>query len=192
LPRGRPKRRPRRRRLLNRLPSGGSAFHPQADDLPATEALLTNWEGIVASQSSNGLRESLILCPLNRTDYELPTFECVYYRNDSGAYFPKYETGSRLKVQGVLEPEWSPSNFRPMNAKTITRDLGDIFSGSKASLAVQVSVAASPGGVFAGADGGYGLGFAAATPRCQSNLRSEPCGHKRRPPTVPRASSSPT
>jgi signal transduction histidine kinase/CheY-like chemotaxis protein len=94
--------------------------------LPATEALLTNWEGIVVDQSSVDLWESLTLRPVNAKDFDLPTFECVYYRNDSGAYFPKYETGSRLKVQGVLELDWSPSHYRPMHAKMFTRDPRDI------------------------------------------------------------------
>ena len=94
--------------------------------LPATEALLTSWEGVVVDQSSDGLRDSLTLRPVNGKAFELPTFQCLYYRNDSGAYFPKYETGSRLKVQGVLEFEWSPSHFRPVSAKMLLRDQRDI------------------------------------------------------------------
>jgi signal transduction histidine kinase/DNA-binding response OmpR family regulator len=94
--------------------------------LPATDALLTDWEGVVLDQSSAGLRESLTLRAVNSKDFELPTFQCVYYRNDSSAYFPKYETGSSVKVRGVLELEWSPSHFRPLSAKMLLRDPGDI------------------------------------------------------------------
>jgi PAS domain S-box-containing protein len=101
-------------------------YHLNDLNLPATEALLTTWEGVVASQSSDGLRESIILRPLAGKDSALPTFECVYYRSDAHADFPKYEPGSRLKVQGVLELAWSPGRFAPGNAKIFTRDLSDI------------------------------------------------------------------
>ncbi len=94
--------------------------------LPATEALLTAWEGTVIDQSSEGWRESLTLRPVTRAPGELPTFRCVYFRTDAFAHLPKYETGSRVKVQGVLELEWSPTHFRPVSAQMLVREPRDI------------------------------------------------------------------
>jgi signal transduction histidine kinase/CheY-like chemotaxis protein len=94
--------------------------------LPATEALLTDWEGIVVNQSWEGWRESLTLRPLSRQNSELPNFQCIYFRDNAGASFPRYETGSRLKVRGVLELEWSPNHFRPLSAQILVRGPQDI------------------------------------------------------------------
>ncbi len=101
-------------------------YHLNELSLPATEALLTNWEGVVVNQSWEGWRESLTLRPVSRENYELPTFQCTYFRNYVGATFPKYETGSRLKVQGVLELEWSLNHFRPVSAQMLVRGPQDI------------------------------------------------------------------
>jgi signal transduction histidine kinase/CheY-like chemotaxis protein len=101
-------------------------YHPNDLGLPGTEALLTDWEGVVVDQSSEGWRESLTLRPVPVRAWALPTFQCVYFRNDSGAFLPKYATGSRLKVQGVLELEWSPSKFGPVSAKMLVRGPQDI------------------------------------------------------------------
>jgi signal transduction histidine kinase/CheY-like chemotaxis protein len=109
-----------------RVSLNAQAYHLNDLGLPATEALLTNWEGVVVDQSSEGWRESLTLRPATRGGAELSTFQCVYFRNDSSAHFPKYETGSRLKVQGVLELEWSTSLFRPVGAQMLVRGPQDI------------------------------------------------------------------
>ncbi len=101
-------------------------YHLNHIDLPATEALLTSWEGVVADQSSEGWRESLTLRPVVLNRAELPTFQCVYFHDDSGAYLSKYETGSRLRVVGVLELEWSANHFRPVSAQMLIRSPRDI------------------------------------------------------------------
>ncbi len=101
-------------------------YHLNQLNLPATEALLTSWEGVVVDQSSEGWRESLTLRPAVLSRVELPTFQCVYFHEDSGGYLPKYQTGSRLKVVGVLELEWSASHFRPVSAQMLIRSPRDI------------------------------------------------------------------
>jgi signal transduction histidine kinase/CheY-like chemotaxis protein len=101
-------------------------YHLNELELPATEALLTNWEGVVVDQSSEGWRESLTLHPVSRNNLELPTFQCVYVNENIGTHFPRYATGSRLKVQGVLELEWSPTHFRPVSAHILISGPQDI------------------------------------------------------------------
>jgi len=101
-------------------------YHLNDLELPATEALLTSWEGVVVGQSSDGWRETLTLRPVIRKDPDLATFDCTHYRYDEGPSLPSYETGSVLNVQGVLELGWSPSHFRPINAQMLVRSPQDI------------------------------------------------------------------
>ncbi len=111
---------------LRHVSLAAQPYHLNELSLPATEALLTNWEGVVVDQSSDGWRESVTLRPAAQKSLQVPTFQCVYFRNHSGGYFPKYETGSRLKVQGVLELEWAPNHFEPVSARMLVRSPQDI------------------------------------------------------------------
>jgi signal transduction histidine kinase/CheY-like chemotaxis protein len=103
-------------------------YHLNELGLPATEALLTHWEGVVIDQSSDGWRELLTLRTTiqKQKTLQLTTFQCVYFRNDSSGYLPRYETGSRVKVLGVLELEWDASHFDPGSVRILLRDPRDI------------------------------------------------------------------
>jgi signal transduction histidine kinase/CheY-like chemotaxis protein len=101
-------------------------YHQDDLGFPATEALLTIWEGVVVDQSSEGWRESLTLRPVHPGPYQLPTFQSVYFRGDSAPHLLKYELGSRVKVKGVLELEWSPSRVLPVSAQMLLRSPLDL------------------------------------------------------------------
>jgi hypothetical protein len=118
---------------LRHVSLAAQPYHLNGLDLPATEALLTDWEGVVIDQSSDHWRESLTLRPRIQTRTiqiqkrpQMSTFQCVYFRNDSSGYLPKYETGSRVKVKGVLELEWAPRHFEPVGARMLVRNPQDI------------------------------------------------------------------
>jgi signal transduction histidine kinase/DNA-binding response OmpR family regulator len=103
-------------------------YHLNELFLPATEALLTDWEGVVIDQSSDGWRELLTLRTTIQKGKTLrsTTFQCVYFRSDPSGYLPRYEIGSRVKVLGVLELEWDASHFDPASVRMLLRDPRDI------------------------------------------------------------------
>jgi signal transduction histidine kinase/CheY-like chemotaxis protein len=108
------------------VPLHYQTYHLNHLNLPATEALLTIWEGIIVDQAFEGWRESLTLRPAKSGDSTFPSFECVYLPNKPGVHLFQYEIGSRVNVRGVLELQYSPSHIQPVTAKMLVSGPQDI------------------------------------------------------------------
>ncbi len=101
-------------------------FHWNRYLLPAGEARLVRIEGMVEHQSIESWGQAIDLKadhPLLEVPSEM--VQLVFLNTQGKERLKQYQVGSRIAAEGVLELDWTPSSYHPMDIRVLLRSVGD-------------------------------------------------------------------
>ena len=101
-------------------------FHWNRHRLPAGESRLVRIEGTVEHQSMESWGQTIDL----RADDpppEIPSemVQLVFFKTLGKESLKQYEVGSRIAADGVLELDWTPSSYHPLELRVLLRSAAD-------------------------------------------------------------------